>query len=192
MARKPVTFFCGVAAASEAPTPEPDPGKDELHLDSPTFKDLNISEERLAAVEALGWTVPTPIQAQAIPAGMTATDVVGIAQTGTGKTAAFMIPALEKIKVGGGLQVLVLCPTRELAQQVSDDTVALAKGTSVRSEAIFGGVSYGPQIKALEQGFEVIVATPGRFIDHMQSNRVDLTKVLVKRLSRDGFGYSRK
>jgi ATP-dependent RNA helicase RhlE len=146
-------------------------------LDSPRFEDLNISPERLAAIEALGWTTPTPIQAQAIPAGLTATDVVGIAQTGTGKTAAFMIPALEKLNVGQGLQVLALCPTRELAQQVSDDTEALAKGTSIRSAAIFGGVSYGPQIQALEQGYEVLVATPGRFIDHMQSNRVDLSKV---------------
>ncbi len=141
------------------------------------FSELGLSPERLAAVEALGWVTPTPIQQKAIPAGLTGTDVVGIAQTGTGKTAAFMIPALEMVNVGGGLQVLVLCPTRELAQQVSDDTVALSKGTSIRSEAIFGGVSYGPQIKALEQGFEVIVATPGRFIDHMQSGRVDLGKV---------------
>jgi ATP-dependent RNA helicase RhlE len=148
-----------------------------MTLEKNTFADLGISPERLAAIEALGWTEPTPIQKQAIPAGLTGTDVVGIAQTGTGKTAAFMIPALEQVDVGGGLQVLVLCPTRELAQQVSDDTVSLSKGTSIRSEAIFGGVSYGPQIKALEQGFEVIVATPGRFIDHMQSKRVDLSKV---------------
>ncbi len=146
-------------------------------MHSTSFKDLNVSEERLAAVEALGWEAPTPIQAQAIPAGLEGSDIVGIAQTGTGKTAAFMIPALERVSVGGGLQVLVLCPTRELAQQVSDDTVALSKGTSIRSEAIFGGVGYGPQITALEQGFEVIVATPGRFIDHMQSKRVDLGKV---------------
>lgn len=145
--------------------------------DDKTFSDLGLSPERLAAVEALGWVTPTPIQHQAIPAGMTGTDVVGIAQTGTGKTGAFMIPALERVNVGGGLQVLVLCPTRELAQQVSDDTVALSKGTSIRSEAIFGGVSYNPQIKALEQGYEVIVATPGRFIDHMNSRRVDLSKV---------------
>jgi ATP-dependent RNA helicase RhlE len=141
------------------------------------FEDLGLSPERLAAVEALGWVNPTPIQTQAIPAGLTAQDVVGIAQTGTGKTAAFMIPALEKTNVGQGFQVLVLCPTRELAQQVSDDTIALSKGTSIRSAAIFGGVSYGPQIEALDKGFEVIVATPGRFIDHMQSNRVDLSRV---------------
>ena len=139
------------------------------------FKDLNLSPERLAAIEALGWVTPTPIQAQAIPAGLEGTDVVGIAQTGTGKTAAFMIPALERIRAGQGLQVLVLCPTRELAQQVAEDTETLAKGTSVKVQAIFGGVGYGPQIQALEQGYEVIVATPGRFIDHAQSKRVDLS-----------------
>jgi len=138
---------------------------------------MKLSDERLAAIEALGWETPTPIQVQAIPAGLNGTDVVGIAQTGTGKTGAFMIPALEHIRVGEGLQVLALCPTRELAQQVCDDSAALSKGTSIRAEAIFGGVGYGPQIKALEDGFEVIVATPGRFIDHMQSGRVNLSKV---------------
>ncbi|MBO76726.1 MAG: DEAD/DEAH box helicase, partial [Gemmatimonadetes bacterium] len=142
-----------------------------------TFTDLDLSEQRLGAIEALGWTVPTPIQAEAIPPGLAGTDVVGIAQTGTGKTGAFMIPALERLRAGAGLQVLVLCPTRELAQQVADDTVFLATGTNIRTAAIFGGVGYGPQIKALESGFEVIVATPGRFIDHAQSKRVDLSNV---------------
>jgi ATP-dependent RNA helicase RhlE len=146
-------------------------------LNSAGFDTLGISPERLAAIEALGWTQPTPIQKQAIPAGLQGQDVVGIAQTGTGKTAAFIVPALERVNEGKGLQVLVLCPTRELAQQVSDDTEALAKGTKIRSAAIFGGVGYGPQIQALEQGYEVIVATPGRFIDHKQSNRVDLSTV---------------
>jgi ATP-dependent RNA helicase RhlE len=146
-------------------------------LDVVGFKDLGLSGDRLAAIEAIGWTIPTPIQAKAIPAGLEGKDVVGIAQTGTGKTAAFMIPALERMEAGGGLQVLVLCPTRELAQQVCEDTVDLSKGTTIRAEAIFGGVGYGPQIQALEQGFEVIVATPGRFIDHMQSKRVDLSGV---------------
>jgi superfamily II DNA/RNA helicase len=148
-----------------------------MPLDSPGFTELNISPERRAAIEALGWTEPTPIQARAIPAGLEGKDVVGIAQTGTGKTAAFMIPALERLDVNEGLQVLVLCPTRELAQQVSDDTEALSKGTSIRAAAIFGGVGYGPQINALRQKYEIIVATPGRFIDHIQSRRVDLTHV---------------
>jgi len=146
-------------------------------LSSARFEDLGISPERLAAVEALGWTEPTPIQKDAIPPGLEGKDVVGIAQTGTGKTAAFMIPALERIQAGGSLQVLVLCPTRELAQQVSDDTAALSKGTAIRTHAIFGGVGYEPQITALKQGYEVIVATPGRFIDHQKSGRVDLSNV---------------
>jgi ATP-dependent RNA helicase RhlE len=146
-------------------------------VDVVSFKDLNLSEEILAAIEAIGWSEPTPIQGKAIPSGLDGVDVVGIAQTGTGKTAAFMIPALERLQVGKGLQVLVLCPTRELAQQVADDTVMLARGTQVRVQSIFGGVGYGPQIEALQQGFEVIVATPGRFIDHLQQRRVDLSTV---------------
>jgi ATP-dependent RNA helicase RhlE len=141
------------------------------------FRDLKLSDDRLAAIEAIGWETPTPIQAKAIPVGLDGTDVVGIAQTGTGKTAAFMIPALEKIQAGGGMQVVVLCPTRELAQQVADDTEMLAKGTTIRVQAIFGGVGYGPQITALDEGWEIIVATPGRFIDHMQHKRVDLSSV---------------
>ncbi len=141
------------------------------------FQALGLSETRLAAVEALGWERPTPIQWQAIPAAISGRDVVGIAQTGTGKTGAFMIPALERIEPGKGLQILVLCPTRELAQQVADDSEALAKGTSIRCTAIYGGVGYGPQIDALQEGWEVIVATPGRFLDHMGRGRVDLSHV---------------
>jgi ATP-dependent RNA helicase RhlE len=131
----------------------------------------------LASIEAIGWEVPTPIQAKAIPLGLEGRDIVGIAQTGTGKTAAFMIPALERIEIGAGLQVVVLCPTRELALQVAEDTGLLAKGTRVRVEAIYGGVGYAPQIKALQEGYEVIVATPGRFIDHMEQGRVKLDSV---------------
>jgi ATP-dependent RNA helicase RhlE len=138
------------------------------------FRDLSLSEARLAAVEALGWTEPTPIQWKAIPPALEGKDVVGVAQTGTGKTGAFMIPALERIEAGNGLQVLVLCPTRELAQQVAEDTEALAKGTALKVDFIVGGVAYGPQEKALREGYEIIVATPGRFIDHMGKRRVDL------------------
>ena len=141
------------------------------------FDALGLSETRLAAVEALGWERPTPIQWQAIPTAVSGRDVVGIAQTGTGKTGAFMIPGLEGVKPGGGLQVLVLCPTRELAQQVADDTLALAAGTNIRCIAIYGGVGYGPQLDALQQGWEVIVATPGRFIDHLERGRIDLKRV---------------
>lgn len=142
-----------------------------------TFAELGLSEASRAAVEALGWTQPTPIQAKAIPHALAGKDVVGIAQTGTGKTGAFMIPALEQVKAGGGLQVLALAPTRELAQQVADDAQALSRGTSIRTASIYGGVSYGPQLEALSQGFEVIAATPGRFIDHMRSGKVDLSNI---------------
>jgi ATP-dependent RNA helicase RhlE len=141
------------------------------------FSELDLSEARLAAIEAQGWTSPTPIQEKCIPVVLEGKDVVGIAQTGTGKTGGFMIPTLEQVTAGGGLQALVLCPTRELAQQVADDTVALSKGTSLRCEAIYGGVKYGPQIEALEKGFEIIAATPGRFMDHLQRKNADLSKV---------------
>ena len=103
----------------------------------PTFEELTSSPALLRAVADQGWTLPTPIQVKAIPAAREGRDVVGIAQTGTGKTGAFMIPALEGIGAGDGLQVLVLCPTRELAQQVADDTHALAAGTRIRSLAIY-------------------------------------------------------
>ncbi|HSG49422.1 MAG TPA: DEAD/DEAH box helicase [Longimicrobiales bacterium] len=142
-----------------------------------TFRELGLSESSLAAVEALGWTIPTPIQALAIPAALSGQDVVGIAQTGTGKTGAFILPALEEIQTGGGLQLLALCPTRELAQQVADDAEAMSKGTNIRVQAIFGGVKYGPQNEALAQGYEIIVATPGRFIDHLERGNAKLDNV---------------
>ena len=138
---------------------------------------MGVSDALRASVEALGWEQPTPIQVKSIPTGLAGSDLVGIAQTGTGKTGAFMLPSLERIETGKGLQVLVLCPTRELAQQVCDDSEALAKGTRVRAASIYGGVGYDPQLKALKEGFEVITATPGRFLDHLGRGRVDLKNV---------------
>ena len=142
-----------------------------------SFEDLGVSRALRASIEALGWELPTPIQIKGIPTALAGTDLVGIAQTGTGKTGAFMLPSLERIEIGKGLQVLVLCPTRELAQQVCDDTEALAKGTRVRAASIYGGVGYDPQLTALKEGFEVITATPGRFLDHLGRGRVDLKNV---------------
>ncbi|MEE3184662.1 MAG: DEAD/DEAH box helicase [Gemmatimonadota bacterium] len=142
-----------------------------------TFEDLGVSDALRASVEALGWEQPTPIQVKSIPTGLAGSDLVGIAQTGTGKTGAFMLPSLERIETGKGLQVLVLCPTRELAQQVCDDSEALANGTRVRAASSYGGVGYDPQLKALKEGFEVITATPGRFLDHLGRGRVDLKNV---------------
>ena len=142
-----------------------------------TFEDLGVSGALRASIEALGWEQPTPIQVKSIPIVLTGSDLVGIAQTGTGKTGAFMLPSLERIEMGKGLQVLVLCPTRELAQQVCDDTEVLAKGTRVRAASIYGGVGYDPQLTALKEGFEVITATPGRFLDHLGRGRVNLKNV---------------
>ena len=144
-----------------------------------TFEELKLSPEIRAAVEALGWTVPTPIQRKAIPAALDRRDVVGIAQTGTGKTGAFMIPSIEQIVAGGGLQVLVLCPTRELAQQVAEDARGLAGGSRIRVADIVGGVGYGPQIEALASGYEILSATPGRFNDHLERGNVDLKNLRV-------------
>ena len=148
------------------------------HLTETTdFTAFGLSDLRLAAVEALGWTEPTPIQQRAIPLIKAGRDVVGIARTGTGKTGAFMLPALESLKAGGGLQVLVLCPTRELAQQVCDDTRDLAKGSAFRAAVIYGGVAYGPQLDALKRGDEVVVATPGRLIDLQNRGKAGLKGV---------------
>ena len=143
------------------------------------FDAFGLSDLRLAAVQALGWTEPTPIQQRAIPLVMAGRDVVGIARTGTGKTGAFMLPALESLRAGGGLQVLVLCPTRELAQQVCDDTGALAMGSTFRSAVICGGVAYGPQLDALKRGDEIIVATPGRLIDLQNRGKAGLRGVSI-------------
>jgi ATP-dependent RNA helicase RhlE len=145
----------------------------------PTFRQLGLTDDRLAALEAMGWTIPTPIQTKAIPPALARRDVVGIAQTGTGKTGAFMIPSLEQVEAGGGLQVLVLCPTRELAQQVAEDAQALTKGTALRTADIVGGVGYGSQNDALSQGFEILAATPGRFNDHLERGNVDLSGLRV-------------
>jgi len=144
-----------------------------------TFRSLGLSENRTTAVESMGWSQPTPIQCKAIPAALTGQDVVGIAQTGTGKTGAFMLPALDKVEAGAGLQVLVLCPTRELAQQVCEDAQAMAQGSGLRVADIVGGVGYGPQVEALTQGWEIIAATPGRFNDHLQRGNVKLQNLKV-------------
>lgn len=143
------------------------------------FEDLNLSTETLAAIETLDWDEPTPIQRQGIPPGLDGEDVVGIAETGTGKTGAFIIPVLERIESGGGLQVLAVCPTRELAQQVADDAAALARGRRIRVDAIYGGVGYEDQNHALDAGFEIIAATPGRFIDHLEHGRAKLDDLRV-------------
>jgi ATP-dependent RNA helicase RhlE len=131
------------------------------------------------AVAELGWTEPTPIQQLAIPPARAGRDVVGIAQTGTGKTGSFLLPALERQIDREGLHTLVLCPTRELAQQVAADGRALGKHAHFFIGEIVGGVKYGPQIRDLRAGFDLLVATPGRLLDHIERGNVDLSEIEV-------------
>ena len=143
------------------------------------FSDLDISNELLQAVTDMGFIHPSPIQAEAIPPILAGRDVIGQAQTGTGKTAAFGIPALDLIDVQDrSVQVLVLCPTRELAVQVSEEIRKLAKyKRGIRVEAIYGGDSIERQIRSLKTGVHIVIGTPGRVMDHMERNTLKLGNV---------------
>jgi len=150
-----------------------------------SFTDLGLAPVILSALKQAGFTTPTSVQAAAIPLALAGQDLMVSAQTGSGKTAAFMLPALQRIanrtvnKNGGkGVQVLVLTPTRELAQQVHDATRAYGAGLdALRTVAVVGGMPYGAQLRALSRRVDVLVATPGRLIDHIQARRVDLSTV---------------
>ena len=148
-------------------------------IDVNSFQDLGLAPERLRAVEGMGWTAPTPIQLQAIPAALEGRDIVGVAQTGTGKTGAFLLPALERIAEGGGLQLLTLCPARELARQVAEEAAALSRGSRIRTGVIVGGNPYGPQLEALRSGYEIVAATPGRLNDHLRRGVLDLRRIRI-------------
>ena len=148
-----------------------------------TFRDLGLSETTLKSIEEIGYKTPSPIQAQAIPIVMSGADVVGQAQTGTGKTAAFMLPILEKIDSRSRhVQALVLCPTRELAVQVHDEAKKFAKNNrDINILSVYGGQSYDPQIRALKKGVQIVVGTPGRVMDHMKRGtlKIDNLKFMV-------------
>ncbi|QHV99807.1 DEAD/DEAH box helicase [Spirosoma endbachense] len=143
------------------------------------FSSLDISEDLLRAVTDMGFISPSPIQAEAIPPILAGRDVIGQAQTGTGKTAAFGIPALDLIDVQDrAVQVLILCPTRELALQVAEEIKKLAKyKRGVRIEAIYGGDSIERQIRSLKSGVHIVIGTPGRVMDHMERNTLKLDHV---------------
>ena len=143
-----------------------------------SFADLGLSEPVLEGVRAMGYTDPTPIQLRAIPLILKGRDVIGSAQTGTGKTAAFALPILSKITdPGPGPRVLVLEPTRELAAQVETSFRALSRFMKIRLGLVYGGVGYGAQNDALRQGVDVLMATPGRLLDHLQRGTVRLNRV---------------
>jgi superfamily II DNA/RNA helicase len=147
-----------------------------------SFKNLNLNKKLLDAVAASGFTEPTEIQREAIPAVSAGRDVMASAQTGTGKTAAFVLPALQRLlepakRRGNGPRVLVLTPTRELAMQVNDNIRQLGRFCKVTNGSVVGGVPYPPQIKLLRQPLDLLVATPGRLMDHMGSGRVDFSRL---------------
>ena len=153
----------------------------EVRQTDALFTDLPISGQIHKAIAEQGWETPTPIQALALPALLDGEDVVGLAQTGSGKTAAFAIPLIESIDPKArGIQALVLAPTRELAAQAAGDIKNLSRYRSVRPVVLCGGVSIGPQIKALGKrsgGASVVVGTPGRVLDHLQRGTLKLGSV---------------
>lgn len=151
------------------------------------FSDLGLAETILRALKSEGYETPTPIQAQAIPPLLEGRDLLGIAQTGTGKTCAFATPLISRLLKfpehprAKQTRVLVLAPTRELAAQIGDSFKAYGRFAGLRVATIFGGVGFGPQVQALSRGLDVLVATPGRLLDHMtQGNlRLDGTSAVV-------------
>lgn len=150
-----------------------------------TFEDLKLVKPILDAVKQKGYTHPTPIQKQAIPIILSGKDVLGCAQTGTGKTAAFAIPIIQKIHLKEGhlprpkIRSLILTPTRELAIQIGENIEAYAKNTKIRHTVIFGGVGKGDQKAALKRGVHILIATPGRLLDLMQEGCVDLKDLKI-------------
>lgn len=145
-----------------------------------TFAELNLSEPLSKAIDACGYTTPTPIQMKAIPTILAGKDLIASAQTGTGKTAAFVLPALHHLSLSKPSfkpRVLILTPTRELATQVTAATDKYGKFMRVRVTSIVGGMPYGQQLRALSKATDIIVATPGRLMDHMQNKRLDLSHI---------------
>lgn len=141
-----------------------------------SFDSFGLHTSLLAQVARQGYTTPTPIQSAAIPTILEGRDVIGLAQTGTGKTAAFVLPILQQLLQARatGTCALIVTPTRELAAQIHATIVALSKGTKVRSATVYGGVSMGPQERALRSGVDIIVACPGRLLDHLDRGYVRL------------------
>ena len=146
-----------------------------------TFAELNLSPKTMHAIERAGFEHPTPIQAQGIPPALAGKDVIGTAATGTGKTAAFLLPIVERLAGKTGTRALVLAPTRELALQIGEELERFGKPHHVRGAVVIGGVGMGAQVQAFKDRREVIIATPGRLVDHLQSGnaRLDGIEILV-------------
>ena len=145
------------------------------------FEQFSLDRRISAAIKTVGYTTPTPIQQQAIPVVLKGRDVLGLAQTGTGKTAAFLLPILQRLTRGPSRRVraLIVAPTRELAEQIHQMSVDLGQNTKVRSVSIYGGVGKGPQVAALRRGAEIVVACPGRLLDLLGDGSINLSHVEV-------------
>src|SRR5574341_477695 len=147
------------------------------------FATLGLRPELVRAVAEEGYDAPTPIQRETIPLALTGRDVVGSAQTGTGKTAAFLLPILQRLAhephSSHRLRALILVPTRELAEQVLERARAYGRHLHLRAAAIYGGVGMEPQTQAVRRGVDIVIATPGRFLDHMGRGHLDLSQVEV-------------
>ncbi len=146
-----------------------------------SFKQFNLHTQIETGIEALGYTAPTPIQLKAMPAVLQGKDVMGLAQTGTGKTAAFALPILQRLMNGPRkrLRALIVAPTRELAEQIHEAIGGLGRATKLKSVAIYGGVSKNPQIRSLRQGVEIVVACPGRLLDLADQGEIDFSNIEV-------------
>jgi ATP-dependent RNA helicase RhlE len=148
-----------------------------------SFQELGLAPELLRAVKDAGYDTPTPIQVQAIPAALAGRDIVGCAQTGTGKTAAFSLPILQRLDASSGkepsLRALIVTPTRELAAQIGESFATYGKHLELWHAVIFGGVPDKPQIRELRQGVDALIATPGRLLDLMNRREIDLSKIEV-------------
>jgi ATP-dependent RNA helicase RhlE len=146
-----------------------------------SFEQFNLHSTITAGVKALGYTHPTPIQREAIPLVMEGRDVVGLAQTGTGKTAVFVLPTLQRLLAGppGKVRALILGPTRELIEQTHKAIGRMGRSTRIRSATIYGGVGMQPQLDALRRGVDIVSACPGRLMDHIRRGTIDLTRVEV-------------
>ncbi|MDR0299627.1 MAG: DEAD/DEAH box helicase [Streptococcaceae bacterium] len=142
-----------------------------------TFKELGLSEGTLETLAAIGYEMPTPIQEQTIKLALAGHDVIGQAQTGTGKTAAFGLPTIEKIVPGAGLQALIIAPTRELAVQNQEELFKFGKDKKLKVRIVFGGSSIERQIRDLKSGAEIVVGTPGRMVDLIKRKALDLSKI---------------
>jgi ATP-dependent RNA helicase RhlE len=144
-----------------------------------TMNDLNLTPALTEAVAAMGYSQPTPIQQRAIPIVLEGRDLIGCASTGTGKTAAFLLPLLQRLGTSkaGGSRVLILSPTRELALQIDEQALALGYYLGISAVSVVGGVKMEPQERGLKAGSDIIVATPGRLLDHMRLGSVDLSKI---------------